>query len=126
MTFAKLVGRHAEGEAVTAKEARRQVEAVVGVIAAELRATGRVHLPGFGVLTVVHRKARKGRHPLTGEALELPESTEVRFRRAKEFYLPPRAQEVPVEPYFAPPVAMESPETAQIRTNDSREVSGHG
>jgi DNA-binding protein HU-beta len=40
-------------------------------------------LPGIGKLVLVHRKARVGRNPATGEAVDIPAKTVVKFRVAK-------------------------------------------
>jgi len=40
-------------------------------------------LPGIGKLVLVHRKARMGRNPATGEPISIPAKTVVKFRVAK-------------------------------------------
>lgn len=40
-------------------------------------------VPGLGKLVLVHRKARMGRNPATGEQIEIPAKTVVKFRIAK-------------------------------------------
>ncbi len=40
-------------------------------------------LPGLGKLVLVHRKARMGRNPATGEAIRISAKTAVKFRIAK-------------------------------------------
>jgi DNA-binding protein HU-beta len=40
-------------------------------------------LPGIGKLVLVNRKARIGRNPKTGEAIQIPAKTVVKFRVAK-------------------------------------------
>ncbi|UCD30392.1 MAG: HU family DNA-binding protein [Planctomycetota bacterium] len=40
-------------------------------------------LPGLGKLVLVHRKARMGRNPATGEAIKIPAKKVVKFRVAK-------------------------------------------
>lgn len=40
-------------------------------------------LPGIGKLVLVSRKARMGRNPATGESIEIPAKTVVKFRIAK-------------------------------------------
>jgi DNA-binding protein HU-beta len=49
--------------------------------------------PGVGKLVVVRRKARKGRNPQTGEVINIPAKTVLKFRiskAAKEAALPGR------------------------------------
>ena len=40
-------------------------------------------LPGIGKLVLVNRKARVGRNPATGETIQIPAKTVVKFRVAK-------------------------------------------
>jgi DNA-binding protein HU-beta len=40
-------------------------------------------VPGIGKLVLVNRKARMGRNPATGEAIQIPAKTVVKFRVAK-------------------------------------------
>lgn len=40
-------------------------------------------LPGIGKLVLVNRKARIGRNPATGEQIQIPAKTVVKFRVAK-------------------------------------------
>jgi DNA-binding protein HU-beta len=40
-------------------------------------------IPGIGKLVLVDRKARQGRNPATGETIQIPAKTVVKFRIAK-------------------------------------------
>jgi DNA-binding protein HU-beta len=40
-------------------------------------------IPGVGKLVLVHRNARMGRNPATGDMIEIPAKTVVKFRVAK-------------------------------------------
>ena len=40
-------------------------------------------LPGFGKLVLSERKAREGRNPQTGEAIQIPAKTTLKFRLSK-------------------------------------------
>lgn len=44
-----------------------------------------VRLMGFGTFSRVHRQARSGRNPKTGEALEIPEREEPKFSAGAVF-----------------------------------------
>lgn len=54
-----------------------------GIIAIELDANREVRLAGFGTFDTRRTKARTGRNPGTGEALEISAKTVPRFRAAK-------------------------------------------
>ena len=64
-------------------------KAQVGQVIEELAALAYVEakngfvLPGIGKLVLVNRKARTGRNPATGEQIQIPAKTVVKFRVAK-------------------------------------------
>ena len=45
---------------------------------------GKVTLVGFGTFSKVHRKARMGRNPQTGESIKIKASNSVRFKPGKK------------------------------------------
>ena len=51
-----------------------------GVMSSELFEGGEVSLPGMGKLSAVHTKARDGRNPKTGKAINIPASKTVAFK----------------------------------------------
>jgi DNA-binding protein HU-beta len=75
---------------VMAKEARiskaaagRALEAYIAAVGEELKKTGKLSLVGFGTFNCVQRKARTGRNPKTGSAIDIPSKKVVRFRAGK-------------------------------------------
>ena len=51
-------------------------------------------LPGIGKLEVVHRKARMGRNPQTGESIRIPAKKTLKFKiskACKDAVFPPKA-----------------------------------
>lgn len=69
----------------------RDVERIVNTIFNEITNSladgNRVELRGFGAFSVQHRKARIGRNPKTGEAVEVEEKFIPRFKTGKEMRL---------------------------------------
>ena len=55
----------------TKKEARAAVDCVLSTITKALKKKDTVTLIGFGTFKVAQRKARKGRHPGTGEEIKI-------------------------------------------------------
>ncbi len=66
-----------------AAKAGKVVDAVFASIENALRNKQEVRLVGFGTFVTAHRKAAKGRNPRTGEQMDLPASTSVRFKPGK-------------------------------------------
>jgi len=61
------------------REAEEAVNAVVHVVASEVRSGRRVVVAGFGSFNPTHRGARMGRNPQTGEAVSIRASKGMRF-----------------------------------------------
>ncbi len=49
----------------------------------EVKENGEFVLPGFGKLVLSERKAREGRNPQTGETIQIPAKTALKFRLSK-------------------------------------------
>lgn len=62
------------------KEAIEQYDKLIGLVQGEVREKGELTLPGLGKLVKQHRKARMGRNPATGEAIQIAAKTVVKFR----------------------------------------------
>ena len=61
------------------------MEAALAAIEAALQGGREVRLSGFGTFMPTRRKAAKGRNPRTGEVIDLPETSSVRFKPARIF-----------------------------------------
>lgn len=68
---------------VSKKEASDKWEAFVEMALKEVRSSGEFNIPGIGKLVKKQRAARQGRNPLTGESIQIPAKTVVKFRVAK-------------------------------------------
>ena len=66
--------------------AKKQVASVLDELAAlsYKEARNGFTFPGVGKLVVVDRKARMGRNPATGEAIQIPAKRVLKFRIAKQ------------------------------------------
>ena len=63
--------------------ARRILEELEALAAEQVKTAGIFSLPGIGRLVLSQRKARTGRHPKTGELIEIPARAVLKFRIAK-------------------------------------------
>ena len=63
----------------TKKEAKAAVDCVFSTITKALKKKDAVTLIGFGAFKVAQRKARKGRHPRTGEEIKIKAKKVPRF-----------------------------------------------
>jgi DNA-binding protein HU-beta len=89
MNKAELVDKLAKETGLTKVKSGEVVNALFdtapgkGIIAVELDAGRSVSIPGFGTFDTSHRKARQGRNPRTGEAIQIRAHTVPTFRAGK-------------------------------------------
>jgi len=67
----------------TKKEAEAVVDSVFEAIAKALKEGDRVNLAGFGTFTVIDKPSRKGRHPKTGEEIDIAAKKVPKFSPGK-------------------------------------------
>ena len=83
----------AETTGKTKKEIAELLDVLVNLAYKEVIRSGKFTIPGIGALKKVERKARMGRHPITGEAMKIPAKTVTKFtlaKAAKEAITPPK------------------------------------
>lgn len=83
MTKSQMLQVLSEKMAVSKKDAARFLDVLVEVAYKSVKEHGELTLPGLGKLVKVHRAARMGRNPATGESIQIPAKTVVKFRVAK-------------------------------------------
>lgn len=83
MTQTQLIRSLAEATSTNNKTARAFLDALSETAIKETKRVGMFVLPGIGRLVRVDRKARMGRNPATGEAIQIKAKKVVRFRVAK-------------------------------------------
>lgn len=80
MTKREMARSAAFQHELTINQSLDVIDSFVRSIKAEVAAGRRVELRGFGVFYPSQRKARKGRNPKTGEEVDVPAKTAVRFK----------------------------------------------
>ncbi len=78
-----LIAAVAEETDLSKAKASEVVDAVFGAIEKSLKQKVEVRLVGFGTFATVDREATKGRNPRTGDEIDIPASTAVRFKAGK-------------------------------------------
>lgn len=78
-----LISTVADETSLTKTQASEAVDAVFAAIEGALKAQKEVRLVGFGTFQTATRKASKGRNPRTGDEIDIPASTSVRFKPGK-------------------------------------------
>jgi DNA-binding protein HU-beta len=83
MTKSQLMTGLAEKTGLAKKDVVGLMDALVEMAYMHVKKDGEFVVPGFGKLVKVHREARMGRNPQTGEAIQIKAKTVVKFRVAK-------------------------------------------
>ncbi len=83
LTKSQFMQAVADANNISKKEATEFMDKLVNLVYSEVRTNGEVNLPGLGKLVKKDRAARMGRNPATGEQIQIPAKTVVKFRVAK-------------------------------------------
>lgn len=84
MTKSELLQALADKLGKTRKEASEMMDALVEMVYQVTKKEGEFTLPGVGKLVKKNRPARMGRNPATGEQIQIPAKTVIKFRVAKQ------------------------------------------
>ena len=63
----------------TKREAKEAVDCILTSIQKSLANREAVQIAGFGSFKLAHRSARKGRHPQTGQEIDIPAASVAKF-----------------------------------------------
>ncbi|MHB8284140.1 MAG: HU family DNA-binding protein [Caulobacteraceae bacterium] len=80
---AELIEKVAASAELEKAEAGRLVDAVLTAVSDALKAGDKVSLSSLGIFDINDRKARQGRNPATGEAIQIAASKSIKFRPTK-------------------------------------------
>jgi DNA-binding protein HU-beta len=83
MSQSEVVNHFAEKYDLKRAQVKELFEELASLAAREVKDNGEFVVPGFGKLVLSERKAREGRNPQTGEAIQIPAKTTLKFRLSK-------------------------------------------
>lgn len=83
MTRTELIDDLANRTGMEKKDVKSFLQHLTALIEDEIKKGGEVPMKGLGKFRVQHRKARVGRNPLTGQEIQIPAKTVVKFSVAK-------------------------------------------
>ena len=83
MTQSEVIRHFAEKTGMKPADVKQLFNELNVLAAAEVESSGEFVVPGFGKLVKAQRKARQGRNPATGQVIEIPARTVLRFRIRK-------------------------------------------
>ncbi|HYO62316.1 MAG TPA: HU family DNA-binding protein [Pyrinomonadaceae bacterium] len=83
MSQSEVINHFAEKFELKRAQARELFDELANLASSEVKNNGEFVLPGFGKLVLSERKAREGRNPQTGETIQIPAKTTLKFRVGK-------------------------------------------
>ncbi len=83
MTQSEVINHFAEKFGIKRAQAKEIFEELANLAGNEVKNNGEFVLPGFGKLVLSERKAREGRNPATGDTIQIPAKTTLKFRLGK-------------------------------------------
>jgi len=83
MTKSQLLDAMAQKVNMSKKDVANFMERLAELALSEVKKSGEFVVPGIGKLVKIKRAARMGRNPATGEQIQIPAKTVVKFRVAK-------------------------------------------
>ena len=83
MTKSQLLSELATSAELSKKQVAALLDKITELAYKQVKSAGEFVVPGIGKLVKVNRKARMGRNPATGESIQIPAKTVVKFRVAK-------------------------------------------
>jgi len=83
MSKSQLLAHLAEGSGMTRKDVAKLLDLLVETAFKQAKSVGEFTLPGVGKLLKKQRGARMGRNPATGQQIQIPAKTVVKFRVSK-------------------------------------------
>jgi len=83
MTKAQIIRELADKSGHSKKDVEALLDMLTNLAYKQVKSVGEFLVPGFGKMVKMQRKARQGRNPATGETIQIPAKTVVKFRLAK-------------------------------------------
>ena len=83
MNKTQLIDAVAQATELTKVKSAEAVEAVLVAVTESLKSGDSVTLVGFGTFSVTERKARNGRNPVTGQAIQIAAKKAPKFSAGK-------------------------------------------
>jgi DNA-binding protein HU-beta len=80
MTKQELAAKIAQDLDISKAAANKAIDSLIGGISTALRRGEKVTFVGFGTFSVVHKKARQGRNPKTGQPITIKARKAAKFK----------------------------------------------
>jgi len=83
MSQSEIINHFSEKFDLKRTQVKEVFEELAELASSEVKRNGEFTMPGFGKMVLSERKAREGRNPATGETIQIPAKTTLKFRLGK-------------------------------------------
>jgi DNA-binding protein HU-beta len=83
MSQSELLTHFSEKFELKRSQVKELFDELASLASNEVKQNGEFALPGFGKLVLSQREAKEGRNPATGETIQIPAKTTLKFRVGK-------------------------------------------
>lgn len=83
MTQSEVINHFSEKFGLKRTQTKEFFDELSNLAVSEVQSNGEFVLPGFGKLVLSKRSPREGRNPATGETIQIPAKTTLKFRVGK-------------------------------------------
>jgi DNA-binding protein HU-beta len=83
MTKSQILAAMADSTGLSKKQVGEFMDKMVELAYKEVKKNGVFIVPGIGKMVKINRPARQGRNPATGQTIQIPAKTVVKFRLVK-------------------------------------------
>ena len=83
MTKSQILAAMADSTGLSKKQVGEFMDKMVELAYKEVKKNGVFIVPGIGKMVKINRAARQGRNPATGQTIQIPAKTVVKFRLVK-------------------------------------------
>lgn len=83
MSKSQILASLSDSSGLSKKDVKNLMDKMTELAYGEVKKNGEFVLPGFGKLVKINRPARAGRNPATGQTIQIPAKTVLKFRVAK-------------------------------------------
>lgn len=83
LTQSEILNYFADKTGLKRAQVKEMFDELANLAADEVKTKDEFTLPGFGKLVLSERRAREGRNPQSGETIQIPAKTTLKFRLSK-------------------------------------------
>ena len=104
MSQSEIINHFAQTKGMKKADVKAIFDGISDLAAREVKSNREFVLPGFGRLVKSERKARLGRNPITGDTIQIPSKSVLKFRLSKDMKIMAFGDQVTRPDYIRPEI----------------------